>query len=274
MLKWFGDGDDVGALLAKRQYSKAIKILDRKLRDSPESVSMRLQLADALEKSGDTHRALQILAKLVDDLAAEGFVAKALAILKKIQRIDPTASVEGRLAKLVPETAVSASASASGTSSVHDGHSSVVTSEYVLSDVWIGDAEKRDNFHWSPLFSGLSSEEIWELFSNIRLTVKKPGSIIYTEGEPGSSLYVLANGTARCYRRDTFGRNRQVNLLRSGDFFGTRCVLQDEQRVRTVTAAKECELLEIDKASFDRIATKHPHLREQVLKIAQELEAD
>ena len=284
-MKWFSEKTDVGAMLAKRQFARAIKVLDKQLRDDPESVSLRLQLADAYERDGQKKQAISVLAKLVDELAAEGFVAKAIALVKKIQRIDPSISIDDKLNRLLPEPAEGTArlvapqpppvpVGEETTVESLDSFGSVITSEVVLADTWLGDAEKRDDFHWAALTRGLSDREIVELFRDIRLIVKRPGAIIYTEGEPGDSFYVLAQGRARSYKRDSRGHNRQVNILRSGDFFGTRVAVGDVTRIRTVTAADDCELLEVDKKSFERLAARRPQLREQVMSIASELDSD
>ncbi|MEM1180918.1 MAG: cyclic nucleotide-binding domain-containing protein [Acidobacteriota bacterium] len=284
-MKWFSEKTDVGTLLSKRQYGRAIKMLEKQLRDDPESVSLRLQLADALERDGQKKQAIAILAKLVDELTAEGFVAKAIALLKKIQRIDPSLSIEDKLGRILPEPVEGTSrlvapkpqqveVGEETTIETLDSFGSVITSEVVLADTWLGDVERRDDFHWSALTRGLSDREVVELFSNIRLIVKRPGAIIYTEGEPGDSFYVLAQGRARSYKRDSRGHNRQIAVLRSGDFFGTRIAVGDVTRIRTVTAADDCEILEIDKESFERLAQRRPQLREQVMSIASQLEAD
>lgn len=283
-MKWFSEKTDVGTLLSKRQYGRAIKLLEKQLRDEPESVSLRLQLADALERDGQKKPAIAILAKLVDELTAEGFVAKAIALLKKIQRIDPSLSIEDKLGRILPEPVEGTSRLVEPKPAVEVGEEttietldtfgSVITSEVVLADTWLGHAEQRDDFHWSALTRGLNDREVVELFSTIRLIIKRPGAIIYTEGEPGDSFYVLAQGRARSYKRDSRGHNRQIAVLRSGDFFGTRIAVGDVTRIRTVTAADDCEILEIDRESFERLATRRPQLREQVMSIASELEAD
>ncbi|MEM1204978.1 MAG: cyclic nucleotide-binding domain-containing protein [Acidobacteriota bacterium] len=275
MLNWLGSRDDVATLLAKRQFGKAVKLLERQLRDDPDSVFLRQQLADALEKKGDKDRAVEILFDLVDELGEQGFVAKALALLKKIQRIDPSSDVHDRLARMIAAPDPDDDPQPGRVQAPVDTRASsdsvpILTSEVVLADYWLEDVEERDDFHWSPLFSGLSSTDVAELFSEIRLLVKKPGSIIFTEGETGDRLYVLATGAVRVYRRDRTGRNHQMSVLRAGEFFGTGGVLDGGDRQFTITAAKECELLEIDRASFDRIASKHPNVRKQVEKIAQE----
>lgn len=276
MLSWLRGSDDVNALIQKRQYARAVKVLEGQIREDPDSVFLRQQLADVLVRKGDRSRAIEILFGLVDDFAAKGFVAKGLAILKKIQRIDPDTEIADRLNLLVQEREssrapgmVRAHHDSSGESlprpsASGEGDTVSVTSEFVPADDWLEDAERRDDFNWSPLFTSLDSREVADLFGEMRLRVKKPGSIIYTQGEPGSSFFVLANGSARVYQRDALGQNHQLALLRAGDFFGTGSVLDGRQREYTITAARDCELLEIDKETFQRIAGRHPSVLERI----------
>jgi voltage-gated potassium channel len=56
-----------------------------------------------------------------------------------------------------------------------------------------------------------------------------------------------------------------VSALAEGAFFGEMATLSGQPRSATVTAASPCDLLELDRATLDRIAAKHPHVR-QVLE--------
>jgi CRP-like cAMP-binding protein len=46
-----------------------------------------------------------------------------------------------------------------------------------------------------------------------------------------------------------------------GTFFGEISVLSGKPRTATVTAASDCELLELDRASLDEITKTHPNVR-------------
>lgn len=91
MLSWLGTRD-VNQLIAKGNYPKAIKILEGQLKQDPDSVHLRQQLADVLVRDGRKRRAIEILESLVHEYAEEGFLTKAIAVLKKVQRIDPEQS--------------------------------------------------------------------------------------------------------------------------------------------------------------------------------------
>jgi hypothetical protein len=63
-----------------------------------------MQLADVLVLAGKPREAVAVLAPLADEYAREGFAAKAVAVLKKIQKIDPSRrDTEQKLASLIQE---------------------------------------------------------------------------------------------------------------------------------------------------------------------------
>jgi len=117
----------------------------------------------------------------------------------------------------------------------------------------------------TPLFRGFSNEELVAVIRGLRLLTYAPGMIIVTEGQPGESLFVLAAGMARAFVKTPGGRSVQVRELMEGDFFGEISILTGRPRTATITAASRCELLELDRATLDSIATAHPHVRD-VLK--------
>ena len=97
-------GNDVVSLIAAKKYSRAIEILRVQLKKRGASTTVRKQLADVLVLSGKTVEAVALLLPLADKFAREGFAAKAVSILKKIQKIDPgRRDVEERLARLIEE---------------------------------------------------------------------------------------------------------------------------------------------------------------------------
>ena len=281
MLSWLQHDDDVGALLARKRYRKAIQVLERRLQAEPGSVHLRQLYADALYYDGQIDQAIGVLLNLVDEFTQSGFVAKGIAVLKKIQRLEPEhPHLDRRLAELMGHGEPTPAARSAvrpvspprpGELPRADPHGKppLSTSKVVLSDLWFEEAaEGRREFQWSPLFSDFSKEELASFFGNLRLLVKMPGSIIYTEGQTGESLFVLATGFVRLYRRQGDGSNEQVMLLRDGDLFGKSTVLEGGPRRHTTVAASECELLELDKETFDGIAQTHPEVSRSLRNMA------
>ena len=102
VLDWLGGSKDADALMARRKYPQAIEALRQLLRKHGGDLRLRMKLADALVLAGREKEAAPVLLELADALAAEGQAAKSIALLKKVQKIDPgRADVEGKLADLI-----------------------------------------------------------------------------------------------------------------------------------------------------------------------------
>src|SRR6266545_3807918 len=99
-----GKAEDVGALIARKNYSRAIEVIRRQLQTQRNDPRLRLQLADVLVSAGKNKEAVTILLPLADEFAKDGFAAKAISILKKVQRIDPgRRDIDSRLATLIQD---------------------------------------------------------------------------------------------------------------------------------------------------------------------------
>src|SRR5438093_422141 len=95
---------DVADLIARRNYAKALELLQAQAARRPQDARLRLKLADVLILAGRGKDAAGILMDLADAEAADGFAAKAIAILKRIEKIQPgRRDVEERLAHLIQE---------------------------------------------------------------------------------------------------------------------------------------------------------------------------
>jgi hypothetical protein len=96
--------EDVTALIAKKNYARAIEVIRQQLQSRKNDPRVRLQLGDVLILAGKGPQAIPILMGLADEYARDGFAAKAISVLKKIQKIDQGRyEVETRLAALIQE---------------------------------------------------------------------------------------------------------------------------------------------------------------------------
>jgi CRP-like cAMP-binding protein len=102
-LAWFGaKQESLGELIARKKYGRALDVLRAQFRGGARDPHLRMQLADVLVLAGRAKEAAPILAGLADEYAREGFAAKAIAVLKKLQKVAPGhPEVEGRLAELL-----------------------------------------------------------------------------------------------------------------------------------------------------------------------------
>jgi hypothetical protein len=109
--------EDVMALIARKNYSRAIEVLRAQTETNRRDPRLRMQLADVLVLAGKGREAVGILTPLADEFAQEGYAAKAIAVLKKIQKVDPEhRGVDARLAALIQEKQRVATVSVAATS--------------------------------------------------------------------------------------------------------------------------------------------------------------
>jgi hypothetical protein len=118
----------------------------------------------------------------------------------------------------------------------------------------------------SPLFKDFSVDEMVAVIQGLKLLTFEAGDIVITQGDTGSSMYMLASGSVKAFVRNAAGRQVQVAELAEGAFFGEMSILTGKPRSATIIAVSRCELLELDRPTLDAIVAAHPH----VLKVLED----
>jgi hypothetical protein len=96
--------EDVVSLIAAKKYARAVEVLKAQLQKKGANPSLRMQLADVLILADKKQEAVALLLPLADQYARDGFAAKAVSVLKKVQKVDPgRRDVEERLARQIEE---------------------------------------------------------------------------------------------------------------------------------------------------------------------------
>ncbi len=256
---WDVSEQDIDHLIARGKYSKAVKPLRSMLREHPEDIHLRQKLADVLARTGGNREAVSILELLVDEFAGDGFNAKAIAIAKKIQRIDPERTdVEQRLVGLLhrPEPSPGLLGQSAGQEPA-PGEPDEYSTEV-------------ESFRLSPLFTDFSPAELLALIHGLNLLTFEPGEIVIAEGEPGTSLLVVASGRVRVYVRNDVNHQVEIRKLGAGEFFGEISILTGQPRTATVVAAEPCEILELDQANVEEIGRDYPNVPKVIREFAGE----
>jgi cAMP-dependent protein kinase regulator len=218
-------------LLAKKEYTRAVPLLKREHEKYPSNPRIRLQYADALAGAGDLAEAVaqyEATARYYDD---NGLTVQAIAVRKKAEK------AQAQLAAKQPAQPEPPAA----------GRTEPLFERKVPR---------------SPLFEVLADDERAALVREMELEQFDEGAVIISEGEPGSSMYVIAGGEVKVYTRGA-GSSGSVYLakLGEGDFFGEVSVLTGKPRTATITASRPTEVLRLDKDKLDGALAKHPGIR-------------
>src|SRR5262245_7829434 len=98
VLDWLKSG------LQSRSYAKAIDQLQQQLKKRRSDPRLKLQLAEVLIQAKRHTEAAGLLEAVADDFALQGMAARAIAVLKRLERIAPgNAQVEEKLAYLISQ---------------------------------------------------------------------------------------------------------------------------------------------------------------------------
>jgi hypothetical protein len=221
------DEHESGAsLLARRDYARAVPLLKTDHEKYPSNPRIRLQYADALAGAGDMGEAVEqyeATAKYYED---NGLTVQAIAVRKKAEK------AREQIAAKSPQ------AEAAG-----------------KNEPLFPRAIPK-----SPLFEILGAEERAAIVQQMESETHDEGSVIINEGDPGSSMYLIASGEVKVYTRGTSGTLYLANLG-EGDFFGEVSVLTGKPRTATITASQRTELLRLDRDKLDAVLADYPGLR-------------
>jgi hypothetical protein len=121
VLQWFGGEATVPELIQKKKYDKAERLLRQQFEAGRRDASLRLQLADVIALAGRTKEAVPIYIGLADEFARAGHAPKAIAILKKIDKLSPGRSdIANRLAALIGDHGKGAASAPAPPPEIHE----------------------------------------------------------------------------------------------------------------------------------------------------------
>lgn len=80
----------------------------------------------------------------------------------------------------------------------------------------------------------------------------KEGEIFFFEGEQGDEMYVIQSGSVGVYKK-VQNLNKEIAILKSGDFFGEMSLILNEPRSATIKALEETNVIVINKNTFTQM---------------------
>jgi len=112
----------------------------------------------------------------------------------------------------------------------------------------------------TPLFAGLSQEELGSIADVGAPVSFATGEAIVEEGDAADGMYLIASGEARV---DVGGR---FHVLKPGDFFGEMALIAPGRRMATVRAQTDVETLKIPAEAFQDFLMAHPAIALAMLR--------
>jgi CRP/FNR family transcriptional regulator, cyclic AMP receptor protein len=88
------------------------------------------------------------------------------------------------------------------------------------------------------------------------------GQVLFSEGEPGSSMFVLIEGTASvCVGGEV------LEIARPGALLGEMALVDSAARSASVIAGAGCRVLAVDRRQFDMLVRESPEFARHVMTV-------
>jgi CRP-like cAMP-binding protein/tetratricopeptide (TPR) repeat protein len=120
----------------------------------------------------------------------------------------------------------------------------------------------------TPLFAAMEPAAIETMIAQLELVPLPANDVVFTEGDPGDALYIVAEGEVSVC---TEGPPRvEIQRLKAGAFFGEVALVTDTPRTATVTTVMATELLKINRATLAVLLESHPDVLRALLRFVRE----
>jgi len=110
--------------------------------------------------------------------------------------------------------------------------------------------DKRAFLRGHPIFGALEPELLAQLSSYAIPRSVKRGTLIFSRGDAGSSLFAVCSGTVKISAPSADGKGAVFNLVSEGAIFGELAVLDGLPRSADATALTDCEFMVIERRDF------------------------
>lgn len=111
-----------------------------------------------------------------------------------------------------------------------------------------------------PIFSDLDKETLEKIIKSGVLQSYKKNSVVLSEEESGSALFVIAEGKVKVSRSSNDEKEVILGILNESDFFGEMSLLDGMARSATVTAIEDSKLFVIQRTEFLDLLMKYPEI--------------
>jgi CRP-like cAMP-binding protein len=109
-----------------------------------------------------------------------------------------------------------------------------------------------------PLLARLAEEDLRALASHGKVRSYRTGDVLFREGAPGDSLYIVIDGSVRISVASPTGDEATVALLGAGEFVGDLALLDGRPRSASAIASQPTKTLVVTRHDFSDWLSSRP----------------
>lgn len=117
------------------------------------------------------------------------------------------------------------------------------------------------------LFERLDEEERALLAAQLEVVEVKAGQMLFKRGDPGDSIFIVAEGEVEIFVEDTTGQRIVFETAKRGDFFGELSLLDGDPRSAGAVAIQDARCLRVDRGDLTLLFQRHPTAALDVLAV-------
>lgn len=118
-----------------------------------------------------------------------------------------------------------------------------------------------------PLFTSLPASERKHLAEILHYSETPDSTLLFREGDPGNSLYILLDGQVNVIQAIDTSEERVLRTFGPGDYFGEMSLLErGGSRTASVRSISPLKMLEVTRSDFDELLQRWPTLGVEMLR--------
>jgi len=119
----------------------------------------------------------------------------------------------------------------------------------------------------SGILQGVQSEAAEALASSLEYIEVRKGEVLFTEGEPGESLYIILSGKIKLGHHAHDGRQNLLAIMGPSDMVGDLALFDPGPRTATATAVVDSRVARLAKPELRPWLTRWPEISDQLLRV-------
>jgi CRP/FNR family transcriptional regulator, cyclic AMP receptor protein len=116
-----------------------------------------------------------------------------------------------------------------------------------------------------PAFSALAQDDLARVADVAVPRTFGAGAVVFREGDPSNTCYIVRSGHARAIREHPDGRSITLANFGPGDIFGELAMFDDESRSATVETLEPTEVIAILGGDMHRLLREHSDIAVKLL---------
>lgn len=253
------EGPSIEDLVVLERYEEAIEALEARTKSNARDLHSSLRLAEVYSLAGLGAKSLDRYLFVADAYAEDGFYDKALALLAKLARLNPSdETLAAKVAWLQRLKSLEHSRAGviTGLLSGEQEKSPLErTSTVEVQKVWAGVAK-------SKLVERLPADQLKRLFATVAIQDWGPGELLAERGSRVERMFLIASGVVEALVTEPAGgRTIQIRTFGFGDLIGEGSLLEHRPWPATYRVVERARVLRIDKAGLERALAGNPDPR-------------